>query len=47
MEESLLRAMDGDPRLASGANCGIGRTGHVYFDDLSKSEGMLSSWLSR
>jgi multidrug resistance efflux pump len=33
--------------LASGANCGIGRTGHVYFDDLSKSEGMFSSWLGR
>jgi multidrug resistance efflux pump len=33
--------------LAAGASCGIGRTGHVYFDDLSKSEGMVSSWLSR
>ena len=33
--------------LAAGANCGIGRTGHVYFDDLSKSDGMFSSWLGR
>lgn len=31
--------------LDTGANCGIGRTGHVYFDDLSKSEGMFASWL--